>query len=107
MSTKYKVQDNSKPYFITTTIVGWVDIFTREIQKEKLVESLKYCQENKGLIIYGWCLMSNHLHMICQSANDEKPLSEIIRDFKTFTSKQILQTGIATKYVTNFIKPPC
>ena len=47
MSTKYKVKDNAKPYFITTTIVGWIDVFTREVQKEKLVESLKYCQKIK------------------------------------------------------------
>ena len=92
MSTKYKVKDNSKPYFITTTIVGWVDVFTRRAQKEKLVESLKYCQKEKGLIIYAWCLMSNHLHMICQSVNEEKELSDIIRDFKTYTSKQIINT---------------
>ncbi|MBR9831651.1 hypothetical protein GYB57_05865 [bacterium] len=58
MSTKYKVNDNSKPYYITTTIVGWVDVFTREVQKERLVEFLKYCQESKGLIIYAWCLMT-------------------------------------------------
>jgi len=92
MSTKYKVRDNSKPYFITTTIVGWIDIFTKEIQKERLVESLEYCQKEKGLIIYAWCLMSNHLHMICQSSNEEKELSDIIRDLKTFTSKQIVKT---------------
>ena len=92
MSTKYKVRDNTKSYFITTTIVGWVDVFTRKQQKEKIVESLNYCQKNKGLIIYAWCLMSNHLHMLCQSENEETLLSDIIRDFKTFTSKQIIKT---------------
>ena len=59
MSTKYKVRDNSKPYFITTTIVGWIDIFTKEIQKERLVESLEYCQKEKGLIIYSLILTPN------------------------------------------------
>jgi REP element-mobilizing transposase RayT len=92
MSTKYKIQDNERAYFITTTIVGWIDVFTREVQKERLVESLKYCQDKKGLVIYAWCLMSNHLHMICHSANEEILLSDIIRDFKTFTSKQIIKT---------------
>lgn len=91
MSTKYNVKDNTKPYFITTTIVSWIDVFTRKVQKEKLVESLMYCQKEKGLIIYAWCLMSNHLHLICQSADEEKSLTDIIRDFKTFTSKQIVR----------------
>ena len=31
-STKYKVKDNSKPYFITTTIVGWVDTLINSVQ---------------------------------------------------------------------------
>ena len=53
MSTKYKVKDKAKPYFITTTIVGWIDVFIRKTQKDKLIESLKYCQENKGLIEFG------------------------------------------------------
>lgn len=92
MSSKYKVRDNTKAYFITITIVGWVDVFTRPIQKERLIESLKHCQEKKGLIIYGWCLMSNHLHMICQSADEEISLASIIREFKTFTAKQIIKT---------------
>ena len=79
MSIKYKVKDNSKPYFITTTIVGWVDVFTRKVQKERLVESLTFCQKEKELIIYAWCLMSNHMHMICQSANEEVLLSENLK----------------------------
>jgi len=49
-----------KHYFLTLTIVGWVDVFTRENHKLTIVDSLKYCQHEKGLIIYGWVLMSNH-----------------------------------------------
>lgn len=94
MSVKYKVRDNSKPYFITTSIIGWVDVFTRKNQKENIVDALKYCQEHKDLIIYSWCLMSNHLHMICQSNSEERALSNIMRDFKRYTSKQITNTII-------------
>jgi len=50
-----------------------------------------YCQKEKGLIIYAWCLMSNHLQLICQNADEEKSLTDIIRDFKTFTSNQIIR----------------
>lgn len=92
MSTKYKVRDNEKTHFITITIVDWIDVFTRFEQKEKLVNSLQCCQQQKGLIIYGWCLMSNHLHMICRSKDESILLADVIRDFKTFTSKQIIKT---------------
>jgi len=51
MSEKYKISDKDKAYFITLTVVGWLDVFTRKNHQLKIVESLKYCQENKGLTI--------------------------------------------------------
>jgi len=90
MSEKYKIRENDKAYFVTLTIVDWIDIFTRKVYKIKIVESLKYCQMHKGLEIYAWCLMSNHLHMIGRAGNTIT-LPEILRDFKKFTARVILQ----------------
>ncbi|MES2141180.1 MAG: transposase [Bacteroidota bacterium] len=55
-----------------------------------IVESLKYCQANKGLEIFAWCLMPSHLHLIIRADTDIK-LSDTIRDFKKFTSKKIIR----------------
>ncbi len=82
---------NGEVYFVTDTVVDWVDIFTRPIYKHIVIESLEYCQEHKGLIIYAWVLMSNHLHAIVGSAGEAK-VSDIWRDFKKFTSKDIIAT---------------
>jgi len=82
---------NGEVYFVTDTVVDWVDIFTRPIYKHIVIESLQYCQENKGLIIYAWVLMSNHLHAIVGSEGEAK-VSDIWRDFKKFTSKEIIAT---------------
>ncbi len=90
MSEKYKIHDHEKAYFITMTIVGWIDVFTRKNHKLLIVNSLKYCQKHKGLEIFAWCLMSNHLHMIVR-AGGKQTLSDILRDFKTHTSKKIVQ----------------
>jgi len=90
MSDKYKIRDNEKAYFITITTVGWVDIFTRKEQKLLIINSLKYCQANKGLIVFAYCLMPSHLHMICK-VEDGINLSDVLRDFKTFTSKNIIK----------------
>jgi REP element-mobilizing transposase RayT len=90
MSTKYKATEIDTPYFITCTIVDWIDLFSRIEYKNLLVDSLEYCQENKGLTIYGWCLMPSHLHLICSS--EKQPLSDVIRDFKTHTSKALVKT---------------
>ena len=76
-------------YFITTTVVDWVDIFTRPKNKHIILESLAYCQQQKGLKIYAWVVKSNHLHMIV-SADAEQTVADIMRDFKKFIGKRIL-----------------
>ena len=88
-SEDYSIGDQNAVYFLTFTIIDWVDIFTRSCYKKVIVDSLNYCIENKGLTIYAWCLMTNHIHLIAK-ANDGFQLSEIIRDFKKFTAKKII-----------------
>ena len=91
MGFKYSVTDQNDIYFITTTVVGWIDAFTRKDLAVVVIESLRYCQLKKGLIIYAWCLMPSHLNMIV-SAEENHKLSDIIRDFKKFTAKKIIKT---------------
>ena len=85
-------------YFVTTTVVDWVDVFTRPVYSHIVVDSLQYYQERKHLVVYAWVLMSNHLHMIVSldgemDSNKERlELSNVIRDFKKFTSKKIIET---------------
>lgn len=82
---------NCEVYFVTDTVVDWVDIFSRPLYRHIIIESLQYCQKEKGLIIYAWVLMTNHMHMIVGSAGENK-VSDILRDFKKFTSKEIIRT---------------
>ena len=89
MSEKYKFGDPEGMYFVTSTVVGWVDVFTRPELKHIVIDSLRYCQKEKGLAIHGWCLMSSHLHMIISTYKD--PLSGIMRDFKSHTAKEIVK----------------
>ena len=85
----YKIRDQALPHFITATIVDWIDVFTRKSYRDCVIECLDYCMKNKGMILYGYVVMSNHIHMIIQS--DEGKLSDLIRDFKKFTAKTILE----------------
>ena len=78
-------------FFVKDTVVDWVDIFTRPIYRHIIIESLQYCQKEKGLIIYAWVIMTNHMHMIVGSKGENK-VSDILRDFKKFTSKEIIRT---------------
>jgi len=90
MSTKYKIRDQTKLHFITFAVVEWVDVFTRNIYRNVLLESFTYCQENKGLLLYAWCIMSNHMHLIISSKEGFKQ-EDIVRDFKKHTSKRLLK----------------
>ena len=88
MSEKYKIQDQSRPYFITFAVENWVDVFTRQNYKDILLDSLRFCQKEKGLVIYAWCLMTNHIHLIV-ARNGTETIDSIIRDFKKYTSVHI------------------
>src|ERR1700744_2062423 len=89
MSHQYRVRNFEEIHFVTFTIVDWVDVFIRPVYKQLIIESLKYCQEQKGLEIYAFCLMSNHLHLLV-AANHPDYLPDVIRDFKKYTNKQII-----------------
>ena len=89
-SENYIISDQNAVYFLTFTITDWVDIFTRPGYKTIIVDSLNYCTESKGLTLYAWCLMTNHLHLVAR-AKDNYRMSDIIRDFKKFTAKRIIE----------------
>jgi putative transposase len=89
MSRKYKFRNPEAVYFVTFTTVNWIDVFTRRIYKEIIVDSLNYCIKNKGLMVYAWVIMSNHVHLVIESRN--AALEDIMRDMKKHTSKTILK----------------
>ncbi|MEK6480243.1 transposase [Catalinimonas sp. 4WD22] len=88
MSRKYKIRDQTKLYFVTLTVVNWIDVFTRQSYRDVCIKSVKYCQENKGLEVYAYCMMTNHIHLIIGS-NGTMNIEDILRDLKSFTSRSI------------------
>ena len=90
MGFAYKFHDPDSVYFVTCAIVQWVDVFTRSIYSDVVVDSLSYCIEKKGLVLHAWVIMPNHIHLVI-SRNGEVSLSGIMRDFKKFTSSKIVE----------------
>jgi len=88
MSTGYQIVEQDALHYVTFQIVNWVDLFTRKVYRDIFIDSLKFCQANKGLEIYAFVVMSNHIHLLLRS--DIGKLSDTIREFKSFTAKQIL-----------------
>ena len=88
MSEKYKIWDQDQLYFITFAVIGWIDVFSRQLYKDLVVNSLRHCQKEKGLELYAWCIMTNHLHLIV-GREGKINIEDIVRDFKKFTSVQV------------------
>ncbi|UKN02008.1 transposase [Paracrocinitomix mangrovi] len=90
MSRNYKFHNPDGAYFVSFAVVEWIDVFTSNDYKEILIESLAYCQKHKGMEIYAWCIMSNHVHLAFRALNEAKP-EQILGDFKRYTSKAIVR----------------
>jgi putative transposase len=90
MSTKYRFHKPDAAYFISFATVNWVTIFTHEIYFQIIINSIKYCREKKGMELFAYCIMPNHIHMIFRSLNNDP--AGLIRDFKGFTSRKIIAT---------------
>lgn len=90
MSRSYKIYDQADLQFITYATVGWVDVFTRPLYKDILIDSLRFCQEQKGLELFAWCIMTNHVHLIARAETGSK-LEDIFRDHKKFTAKAVVK----------------
>jgi len=89
MSTKYKIRDQHGLNYLTCTICGWIDLFNRAAYRDIILEGWKYCSEHKGLQIWGYVIMSNHIHFI---ANTKAPfkLEAVMRDFKAYAARRIV-----------------
>lgn len=59
MGRKYAIRDQEKFYFVTFTTVYWLDVFIREEYKSIFLDSVRYCQEEKGLLVGAWCMMTS------------------------------------------------
>lgn len=89
MKAGFIIRNQTAPHFITATVVDWIDVFTCQRYKECIIDSLNYSIKHKGLIVFAYVIMSNHIHLIIQAKNNN--LSDLIRDFKKFTAKTILK----------------
>lgn len=89
MSRKYKFRNQDQTYFISFATVYWIDAFTRRIYKDVVVDSFNYCINEKGLIVYAWVIMTNHVHAIIGTQGEK--LQDILRDLKKHTSKELIK----------------
>jgi REP element-mobilizing transposase RayT len=90
VSRNYKFHNPEAAYFVSFAVVEWLDVFTRNEYKDILLDSLSFCQKTKGMEIYAWCIMTNHVHLVFQSMEGQAP-DQLLGDFKRFTSNEIIK----------------
>src|SRR6267154_4283175 len=74
-------------YFVTLTIVDWIDVFTRRQYNDFIIENLAFCQQHKQLNIYAYVIMTNHIHMVANVTDGS--LGDVLGRFKSYTSKEL------------------
>lgn len=84
--TRYRIFDERYPYFMTCTVVAWLPVFSRPDARQIVLDSWKYLQTNRDLILFGYVIMENHLHFVASSDN----LAKDVKDFKSYTARQII-----------------
>lgn len=90
MSRNYKFHNPDGVYFVSFAVIEWLDVFIRNEYKNILIDNLHYCQKEKGMEIFAWCIMTSHVHIIFRSAGNQKP-ELLLGDFKRVTSKAIVK----------------
>jgi putative transposase len=85
--SRYRFFEAEYPYFVTATIVGWLPVFTRPEAVEIVYDSWQYLQQNRGLQIFGYVILENHLHLIAK-ADD---MSDVMKKFKSFTARALIE----------------
>jgi hypothetical protein len=75
------------PEFVTATIHNWLPLLQPEKHKKIIEDSLIFLVKDEGIILYAYCLMNNHIHLIWQVKGNRKS-SDIRRDFFKYTAQQ-------------------
>lgn len=89
-------------YFLTFTVIDWIDIFTSIKCFNVPINALKFYQKELNLKLFGYVIMTNHIHLIAQC----KDMIRFTKGFKSYTTREI-KTLLKTdnrKYLEDLIK---
>ena len=82
--------DQAFAYFVTTTLSGFVELFTQDKYAQIIIRNLNFYREKFGFKLLAYVVMPHHLHLIILPSSKGN-ISEIMRDFKKYTAKEIIQ----------------
>ena len=89
MSEVRKANVEGAVYFITLTVVGWIDVFTRRELGEEMCKQLAWSQQHKGLELFAYVIMPSHIHLVAR--REGGLMSDLLRDLKSYSAKCLLR----------------
>jgi len=84
--SRYRIFETEYPYFMTATVVAWLPVFCQPAMVEIILNSWRFLQRERGVQIFGFVVMENHLHWIAQGPS----LAEQVGRFKSYTARCII-----------------
>ncbi len=72
-------------FFVTTNLVEFKSLLLNDSYYRLIIDSLNFMQRRGDLALIAYCIMPTHIHLVLQISG-EKNVSEIMRDFKKYTS---------------------
>ena len=91
LSDGYRIGNPTGLHFVTCTIVDWVDLFSRVSYRDILIDNFRFYQAQRELEVYGYVIMTNHLHALLRQPEGRWTLSDTLRDFKKMTARMIIE----------------
>jgi REP element-mobilizing transposase RayT len=77
-------------YFYTASILNWQKLLAPDKYKQVIVDSLKHLVEKQKIVVYGFVIMPNHIHLIWEMLaknGNEMPHASLMK----YTSHQFLK----------------
>ena len=87
MRSRYRITEENRVYFLTSTVVEWIPAFLLPETRRVVVDALVYCRKEKGLHLYAYVIMENHLHLLAEAPD----LSRVMQSFKRHTAVRVME----------------
>ena len=89
MRSRYRIVDSEGVYFLTATVVEWIPALVGCDACDVIIDSLRYCRAHKGLRVYAYVIMDNHVHLVAEAPD----LVAIFQAFKAHTAKGLVRVA--------------
>jgi putative transposase len=82
--------DSDATYSVTLCVEGRQSVFSSPVFAQRVIDCLHWLRTNRGLVVYAYCLMPDHLHLLVRP---QGPLGAVIKSLKAQTTRDAQRLG--------------